>query len=143
MSNLICKLLEVKSISPPSMSLQRVYESESSASEPVLFITTPGADPSQELQDFAERIVGKARYHQVRAAASAREMSGISDPPVCSVLSGWCFLLGGRGAKTVNLMHALLFGRTCDNSSSGFWIFIHSASPCPCNSIPPCFQLLP
>jgi dynein heavy chain 2 len=33
--------------------------------EPVLFIASPGADPSQELSDFAERTVGRNRYHEV------------------------------------------------------------------------------
>ena len=33
--------------------------------QPVLFIASPGADPTQELADFADRTVGRNRYHEV------------------------------------------------------------------------------
>jgi dynein heavy chain 2 len=33
--------------------------------EPVIFITSPGADPSQELEEFAARTVGLARFRQL------------------------------------------------------------------------------
>jgi dynein heavy chain 2 len=31
----------------------------------VLFIVTPGSDPSQELEEHAERAMGRGRYHQL------------------------------------------------------------------------------
>lgn len=43
----------------------QVMERESSASEPVLFITTPGADPSQELAEYAQQRVGRERFQEV------------------------------------------------------------------------------
>uniref|UniRef100_A0A0A9YLP5 Cytoplasmic dynein 2 heavy chain 1 n=1 Tax=Lygus hesperus TaxID=30085 RepID=A0A0A9YLP5_LYGHE len=35
------------------------------AAVPVLLITTPGSDPSQELQSIAHGLVGKDRFHQL------------------------------------------------------------------------------
>jgi len=40
-------------------------QNETQASEPILFILSLGADPSQELQDLAKSTVGADKYHQV------------------------------------------------------------------------------
>eukprot|EP00882_Tetradesmus_deserticola_P014540 GHRQ01015465.1.p2 GENE.GHRQ01015465.1~~GHRQ01015465.1.p2 ORF type:complete len:139 (+),score=61.89 GHRQ01015465.1:272-688(+) len=63
--------------------------SGSSSREPVLFITTPGADPSQELAAFAEGQVGRDRLHEMAmgqgqseggaaAAAGVRQDRGLA-----------------------------------------------------------------
>ena len=58
--------LGLKELSPPNLNLVRMFEqNETQASEPILFILSPGADPSQELQDLAKATVGLERYHQV------------------------------------------------------------------------------
>jgi dynein heavy chain 2, cytosolic len=41
-------------IQPASFELKNLYENESSSTDPILFITSPGSDPSAELQQFAE-----------------------------------------------------------------------------------------
>jgi len=40
---------------------QDLIEKESSASQPVLFTTTPGADPTVELAEYANESIGKHR----------------------------------------------------------------------------------
>lgn len=40
-------------------------QNETQASEPILFILSLGADPSQELQDLAKSTIGADKYHQV------------------------------------------------------------------------------
>lgn len=67
-AKLMCQLLHLPSLSPSPLSMRQLLEatdSNSSSSragagcEPVLFITTPGADPSQELATFAEsQVIG-------------------------------------------------------------------------------------
>ncbi len=42
-----------------------LYETETVANEPILIIISPGADPSQELAELAESVVGKQCYHEV------------------------------------------------------------------------------
>ena len=64
MTLFVCNELSVDSIAPPPLSLNRVCE-EASASSPVLFIVTPGSDPSQELEEHASKVMGPARYHQL------------------------------------------------------------------------------
>ena len=52
-------------VQPTPFSLPRLVEHESSANEPILFIISPGSDPSQELQTYAEQAVGRAAYHEL------------------------------------------------------------------------------
>jgi len=52
-------------LSPPNLNLLQIMQNETQASEPILFILSLGADPSQELQDLAKSTVGAEKYHQV------------------------------------------------------------------------------
>ncbi|KAG2426397.1 hypothetical protein HYH02_014824 [Chlamydomonas schloesseri] len=65
MSSFICGTLNIKSVSPPPFSLKALIEGETRPDEPILFITTPGADPSQELSEYAAQTMGKERYFEV------------------------------------------------------------------------------
>jgi len=50
-----CEAMGVSSMSPPPLSLQRLHSDETNSKLPILFITTPGADPSAELEEFAKQ----------------------------------------------------------------------------------------
>ncbi|GAA6081849.1 cytoplasmic dynein 2 heavy chain 1 isoform X1 [Tachysurus ichikawai] len=54
----------MKELSPPPLNLRRLY-GETVETEPVLIIISPGADPSQELQELANHTVGLEHYHEV------------------------------------------------------------------------------
>lgn len=56
----------MQELSPPTVNLKKLYEQETLAEEPVLIVISPGADPSQELQELANEVIGHDRYHQVR-----------------------------------------------------------------------------
>jgi len=56
--------LGIPSLSPLSSSLQYVFEQDSSPTRPILLITTVGADPTQELEDYAARVM-PGRYKQL------------------------------------------------------------------------------
>jgi len=58
-------LLGLKELSPPNLNLLHIMQNETQASEPILFILSLGADPSQELQDLAKSTIGADKYHQV------------------------------------------------------------------------------
>ena len=49
----VCEVLQVTSLSPPSLSLSRLYMDETNSAQPILFVTTPGSDPSRELEELA------------------------------------------------------------------------------------------
>ncbi|XP_074620352.1 cytoplasmic dynein 2 heavy chain 1-like [Acropora palmata] len=64
MSLFASKALGMKELSPPALNLKRLVK-ETVPGEPILIVISPGADPSQELQDTAADVVGVDKYHQV------------------------------------------------------------------------------
>ena len=56
----------MKELSPPNVNMKRLYETETQPTEPILIIISPGADPSQELEELAKQTIGAEKYHQVR-----------------------------------------------------------------------------
>jgi dynein heavy chain 2 len=50
-------------------------QNETQAAEPILFILSLGADPSQELQDLAKATVGAEKYHQVAMGQGQAEVA--------------------------------------------------------------------
>jgi dynein heavy chain 2 len=59
-------LLGMHELSPPSVNLKKLFEGETIPSEPILIVISPGADPSQELQELASQTIGSDKYHQVK-----------------------------------------------------------------------------
>ncbi|GFR50179.1 hypothetical protein Agub_g12346, partial [Astrephomene gubernaculifera] len=91
MSSFICGTLNIKSVSPPPFSLKALIESESRAEEPILFITTPGADPSQELSEYAAATMGKERYFEV-AMGQGQAEKAVALLRECAKSGGWLVL---------------------------------------------------
>ena len=65
MEQFASKTLGLKELSPSTLNLKKLYSTDTLASEPILVIISPGADPSQEIQELAESVVGGDHYHQV------------------------------------------------------------------------------
>ncbi|XP_051482944.1 cytoplasmic dynein 2 heavy chain 1 isoform X1 [Apus apus] len=59
-----CKTLGIKELSPLPLNLKRLYK-ETLEIEPILIIISPGADPSQELQELATVERNTECYHQI------------------------------------------------------------------------------
>lgn len=57
--------LSLRELYPSTLNLKKLYTNETLSTEPILLIISPGADPSQELEDLAEEIVGGDNYHQI------------------------------------------------------------------------------
>ena len=51
----VTSTLTIPSLSPASSSLPEIFKQDSSPSVPILMIATAGADPTQELEDYAKR----------------------------------------------------------------------------------------
>ncbi|XP_022103094.1 cytoplasmic dynein 2 heavy chain 1-like isoform X1 [Acanthaster planci] len=64
MAMFACRVLGMKELSPPTLNLKRLCQ-ETVPTEPILVIISPGADPSQELQELANEVIGAEKYHQV------------------------------------------------------------------------------
>jgi len=58
-------LIGVKELAPPAVNLQKIFEQDTRASEPILIMISPGADPSQDLEELAKVTIGTEKYHQV------------------------------------------------------------------------------
>jgi hypothetical protein len=67
MNAFVCSTLNIKSVAPSSAGIKQVMEAEGSCEQPVLFITTPGADPSADIIEYANATVGPDRFHEVSA----------------------------------------------------------------------------
>lgn len=65
LTHFACEAIGIATISPPPLNLQRIILEEGAPLTPVLFICEGGADPTQELEECADRTVGKANFHQV------------------------------------------------------------------------------
>lgn len=60
-----CDILGIPDISPETLNLKKLFSKETIATEPILIIISPGADPSAELRDLAMQTIGKDRYSEV------------------------------------------------------------------------------
>ena len=56
----------MKELSAENINLRRLFDEETSCTEPILIIISPGTDPSQELSDLAQNTIGSDKYHQVQ-----------------------------------------------------------------------------
>jgi len=65
MEQFTTRALGLKEISPTTLNFKRLYTTDTLPTEPILIVISPGADPSQELQEVADSIVGNDHYHQV------------------------------------------------------------------------------
>jgi len=55
--------------------MKALYETESTCKDPILFITSPGSDPSAELKSFADSIVGRTGFHELAMGGGQNEIA--------------------------------------------------------------------
>lgn len=91
MISFVTKTLGITSICPPLLDLESIYRSESSASEPVLIFISPGADPSQELEELAKKEVSSEKFYQISMGQGQRQ-AALEAVRKCAVNGGWVCL---------------------------------------------------
>ncbi|KAI9144619.1 dynein heavy chain and region D6 of dynein motor-domain-containing protein [Paraphysoderma sedebokerense] len=64
MENLVTDILKLPSLSPP-LNLLSIAKEETNASTPVLFFLSSGSDPSQDLLDLANELIGIDNFCQI------------------------------------------------------------------------------
>lgn len=69
------EVLRLQSLSPPALCLPALVDAEASATLPILFLTSAGADPSKELCDYACSAVGKERYQELAMGGGQQELA--------------------------------------------------------------------
>mmetsp|Transcript_43860 Transcript_43860/g.42387 ORF Transcript_43860/g.42387 Transcript_43860/m.42387 type:complete len:198 (+) Transcript_43860:538-1131(+) len=74
MQNFVKEAFGNQSIQPAPFSLGNLYQQETSPTDPILFIISPGSDPSAELQEFAEQVVGRNAYHEIAMGGGQNDL---------------------------------------------------------------------
>ncbi|RLN86865.1 hypothetical protein BBJ28_00018703, partial [Nothophytophthora sp. Chile5] len=69
----ICGVMQLKSLTPPSLDFKVIGTEEATNTTPVLLLTTAGADPSKELEEVATAVVGKGHYFEVAMGGGQQE----------------------------------------------------------------------
>uniref|UniRef100_A0ABM5FWF4 Cytoplasmic dynein 2 heavy chain 1 n=2 Tax=Agamidae TaxID=81953 RepID=A0ABM5FWF4_9SAUR len=85
-----CKALGIKKLSPPPLNLKRLYK-ETLEIEPILIIISPGADPSQELQELASVERNGECYHQIAMGQGQADLA-IQTVKECAQNGEWVCL---------------------------------------------------
>ena len=71
----VCDALKLPSITSQAFSLRNLYREESNTETPILFVSSPGADPSKELEEFAEAEVGRGKFQQLSMGGGQNELA--------------------------------------------------------------------
>merc|ERR1711871_695418 len=58
MEAFVSAMLNIPSVKPDAQTLETLFKTESLPSLPILMVTTPGADPSAELEEYAKAVFG-------------------------------------------------------------------------------------
>ncbi len=75
LSNFVCEVLNITTVSPPSVHLPELHKKESHPKTPILMIVSSGADPSKELEDFAEQTIGKLQYESLPMGGGQQDVA--------------------------------------------------------------------
>ena len=67
-------ILKIDSVSPPPLSLPVLYE-ECGPQTPLLLISSPGADASKELQEYAAKTIGAGNYEELAMGGGQQEVA--------------------------------------------------------------------
>ncbi|EDO28350.1 predicted protein, partial [Nematostella vectensis] len=125
----------MKELSPPTLNLKRLVK-ETVPGEPILIVISPGADPSQELQELAGEIVGIDRYHQVAMGQGQADIA-MQQLHNCARNGEWLCL------KNLHLVTSWL--PTLEKVTFAYWAskrdhFLYLQCLILQHSLPPCFQ---
>lgn len=91
MKEFVCKVLNLKDISPNNTNIKYIFETETVANEPILIIISPGSDPSEELRELADSVVGKQNYHEIAMGQGQMEIA-LELLKKCSINGEWLCL---------------------------------------------------
>jgi dynein heavy chain 2 len=78
-------------LQPTTISVQDIFTTESSSNDPILFLITPGTDPSLEIRENARRYVGEENYFEISMGQGQGELA-IEYLKQAAVKGGWVCL---------------------------------------------------
>lgn len=75
LNNFVAEALGLTSITGLVLSFKTMLKEEPNPEIPILFITSQGSDPSKELEEFAEREVGRENFQQLSMGGNQNELA--------------------------------------------------------------------
>jgi dynein heavy chain 2 len=75
MHNFVKEAFGNQTIQAATFSLANLYQTESSPTDPILFIISAGSDPSAELEEFADQIVGRNAFHEIAMGGGQNDIA--------------------------------------------------------------------
>ena len=69
LKNFICSMLNINSIVPTPMTMNKYLEVNTDNKIPIMFLTTLGSDPSKDLEELAVKEVGRENYIEIPLGA--------------------------------------------------------------------------
>ena len=88
---MFCDALDKMTIASSPLSLKSLYENDTDCFTPILFITSPGSDSSDELQEFAAMEMGRQGYHELAMRGGENQIA-IQIMKDAAEKSEWVFL---------------------------------------------------
>ncbi|KAI9209802.1 uncharacterized protein BJ171DRAFT_594818 [Polychytrium aggregatum] len=91
MHNFSLSCMRIDSIAPPVFNIKRFYHEETKSTEPILFITTPGADPTEELKELADSEITHDMFFQISMGQGQGDLA-VQQLHHCAKNGGWLYL---------------------------------------------------
>ncbi|EJW81048.1 hypothetical protein WUBG_08043 [Wuchereria bancrofti] len=95
MISFVTNVLGIPSINPSPLDLKSIYKLESNENEPIMILISPGADPSQELEELARKQISSAKFYQISMGQGQRQ-AALEAIRTCATNGGWEFLTSKR-----------------------------------------------
>lgn len=90
--NFLVEVLGSKRTLFPKFDLSRIYRENSSPETPILFIISPGSDPSAELESFAKTTLEEDKNLQILSMGGGRNQAALNMLASSAEKGGWVFL---------------------------------------------------
>ena len=91
MERFVVKALSMKELYPATLNFKRLYETDSLSTEPILVVISPGTDPSLEVQELADSMLGEGHLYQVAMGQGQAEVA-IQSLRSCASKGEWLCL---------------------------------------------------
>ncbi len=91
MERFVVKSMSTKELYPATLNFKRLYQKDSLSTEPILVVISPGTDPSLEIQELADSVLGDGRFHQVAMGQGQAEIA-IQSLRSCASKGEWLCL---------------------------------------------------
>ncbi|KAI8810783.1 dynein heavy chain and region D6 of dynein motor-domain-containing protein [Cladochytrium replicatum] len=118
LSSFCCTALGIQTLSSEITKLGNIYKNESVPTQPILFITSPGVDISQELIDFAAKEIGSDKFCQI-AMGQGQGDHATEMLKECMRLGKWLYLQNVHLAiKWISILEQYLMA-TVSQSQNG------------------------